>query len=52
MWCRVCCRYGEYVEQDAEEAAKRAASATVREEWILDPGSNKLISGKNQRPVM
>lgn len=38
-------RYGEYVELDPDEAAKRAASATVREEWILDPGANKLISG-------
>ncbi len=38
-------RYGEYVEDGEEAAAQRAAAATVREEWILDPGQNKLISG-------
>ncbi len=39
-------RYGEYVERDEEAAALAANSATEREEWILDPGQNKLIGGE------
>ncbi len=39
-------RYGEYVEVSEEEAQRAAERATVREEWLLDPGSNKLISGE------